>query len=173
MSLFSTLNTGKTALNASQIAIATTSQNISNADNDSYTRQRVSFAASTPLYTQGVSIGSGVSVTSIVRIHDEFVYSKLRDSSSSLSYDTFATKTLQETAKYFPDLSDSGLAQDLTNYFTEWSNLASNTTEGSQKIALIQKSVTLTTNIQIDEGFVKKFARLHEHAIKNGRRRIE
>lgn len=148
MSLFSTLNTGKTALNASQIAIATTSQNISNADNDSYTRQRVSFAASSPLYTQGVSIGSGVSVTSIVRIHDEFVYSKLREASSNLSYDTFSTKTLQETAKYFPDLSDSGLAQDLTNYFTEWSNLASNTTEGSQKIALIQKSVTLTTNIQ-------------------------
>ncbi len=148
MSLFSTLNTGKTGLNAAQVAVATTSQNITNADNEFYTRQRVKFAASTPLYTQGISIGTGVSVTSIVRIHDEFVYSKLRDASSNLTYDEFSTQTLQEAAKYFPDLSDSGLAQDLTNYFTEWNNFASNSSEGSQKIALVQKSLTLATNIK-------------------------
>jgi|GEM_PF-5590977 len=54
MSLFSTLNTGTSGLNAAQVAVATTSQNIANADNDYYTRQRVQFTASNALNSQGL-----------------------------------------------------------------------------------------------------------------------
>ncbi len=148
MSLFSTLNTGTSALNASQISVATTSQNIANVDNPFYTRQRVSLSARTALNTQGMSIGTGVTITSIVRIHDEFVYSKLRKASTDLTYDTYATKTLQEVAQYFPDLAESGVSQDLQNYFTAWNDLASNASAGSQKIALVQSAVTLSSDIK-------------------------
>lgn len=95
-----------------------------------------------------MSVGSGVTVTSIVRIHDELVFSKLRSAATSLSYDTNSSQSLQEVAKYFPDLSDAGIAKDLTSYFTEWNNLASNTTAGSQKIALVQAASTLGGDIQ-------------------------
>ncbi|ARU48602.1 flagellar hook-associated protein FlgK [Sulfurospirillum diekertiae] len=146
--LFGILNTGNSGLNAAQVAVATTSQNIANAQNTFYTRQRVSFSASPALSSQGVSVGSGVTVTSIVRIHDELVFSKLRSAATSLSYDTNSSQSLQEVAKYFPDLSDAGIAKDLTSYFTEWNNLASNTTAGSQKIALVQAASTLGGDIQ-------------------------
>jgi len=148
MSIFSTLNTGTSALNAAQVAVATTSQNIANVDNAYYTRQRVTLSASDALNTKGVSIGTGVTVTSIVRIHDEFVFSKLRDSATDLSYDTYSKQVLEEVAKKFPDLDDSGLSQNIANYFTAWSNLSTNATEGSQKIALVQLASTLTSNIQ-------------------------
>ena len=146
--LFGILNTGVSGLNASQVAVATTSQNIANSKNEFYTRQRVNFSASTAINTQGVSIGSGVTVTSIVRIHDEFVFSKLRSASTSLSYDTYSSQSLQEIAKYFPDLQDAGIKNDLANYFKEWNNLASNATAGSQKIALVQSASTLSADIQ-------------------------
>ena len=142
--LFGILNTGVSGLNASQVAVATTGQNIANAKNEFYTRQRVTFSASPAISSQGVSIGTGVSITSIVRIHDEFVFTKLRNASTNLSYDTYSSQSLQEIAKYFPDLKDAGITNDLTNYFKEWNNLASNATAGSQKIALVQSAATLS-----------------------------
>ncbi|WP_041957416.1 flagellar hook-associated protein FlgK [Sulfurospirillum arsenophilum] len=146
--LFGIFNTGNSGLNAAQVAVATTSQNIANAKNEFYTRQRVNFSASPALSGQGVSVGSGVTVTSIVRIHDEFVFAKLRSASTNLSYDTYSSQSLQEVAKNFPDLADAGISKDLTNYFTQWNNLASNATAGSQKIALTQAATTLSGDIQ-------------------------
>lgn len=148
MSLFSALNTGQSGLNASQTAVTTTSHNISNANNESYTRQRVQFQASTPFHTQPGDIGTGVMVTSIVRIHDEFVYKRLKNTSNALSYDTYAQQSLKEVAQYFPDLQDVGISADLTEYFNAWNDLSSNASEGAQKIALVQSAATLTQNIQ-------------------------
>lgn len=148
MSLFSALNTGKTGLNASQTAVSTISHNIANANNESYTRQRVMFEPSTPFHTQPGDIGTGVSVTSIVRIHDEFVYTRLKSTSNALSYDSYSQQSLKEIAQYFPDLQDAGIAADLTDYFQAWNNLASNASEGAQKISLVQTAVTLSQDIQ-------------------------
>lgn len=148
MSLFSALNTGKSGLNASQTAVSTTSHNIANANNESYTRQRVMFEASTPFHTQPGDIGTGVSVTSIVRIHDEFVYTRLKSTANALSYDSYSQQSLKEVAQYFPDLQDVGVAADLTDYFDAWNDLASNASEGAQKISLVQTASTLTQDIQ-------------------------
>lgn len=148
MSLFSALNTGVSGLNGAQTAVTTTSHNIANANNDFYTRQRVNFAASTPFHTQPGDIGTGVSVTSIVRIHDEFVYTRLKSTANAVSYDAYSKQTLEEVAQYFPDLQDAGIAQDLADYFAGWNDLASNASEGAQKIALVQSASTLSTNIQ-------------------------
>lgn len=148
MSLFSTLNTGTSGLNAAQVAVATTSQNIANVDNAFYTRQRVTQSASLALNTQGVSVGTGVTITSIVRIHDEFVFTKLRNATTDVAYDTYSTQVLEEVAQYFPDLDESGISQDLQDYFASWNDLASNASEGSQKIALVQSAANLTTDIK-------------------------
>ena len=148
MSLFSALNTGRSGLNASQTSVTTTSHNIANANNEFYTRQRVTYAASTPFHTQPGDIGTGVSVTSIVRIHDEFVYTRLKSTANALSYDTYSQQTLKEVAQYFPDLQDVGVAMDLSDYYAAWNDLSSNASEGSQKIALIQTASTLTQDIQ-------------------------
>ena len=148
MSLFSALNTGISGLNGSQAAVTTTSHNIANANNEFYTRQRVSFAASTPFHDIPGDVGTGVSVTAIVRIHDEFVYSRLKSTSNVLSYDTYSKQTLQEVAQYFPDLQDVGIAQDLADYYASWNDLASNASEGSQKIALVQTAGTLSSDIK-------------------------
>ncbi len=147
MSLFSTLNTGYSGLSASEVATATTGHNIANANNDYYTRQRVVTSAAVPLHTTPGDIGTGVRVTQIARIHDEYTYQRLKDSSNSLSYSDFSEQRLTEVAKNFPDLKNLGIANDLTNYFNSWNNFSSNTNDGSQKIALVQNATTLTSRI--------------------------
>ena len=49
-SIFNSLNIGYTGLVAAQAGVSTTSHNISNAESEGYTRQRVVTAASTPIY---------------------------------------------------------------------------------------------------------------------------
>ncbi len=147
MSLFSTLGTGYSGLSAAEIATATTGHNIANANNDYYTRQRVVTSASVPFHSTPGDIGEGVQVTQITRIHDEFVYSRYKDSSNTLSHDEYMQQSLEEVAKYFPDLQDLGISQDLENYFNSWNDFASNANDGSQKIALVQNASTLSSNI--------------------------
>ncbi len=155
MSLFSTLGTGTSGLKASELAIATAGHNISNANNDYYTRQRVVMHASEPFHSTPGDIGTGVKVQTIVRIHDEFVYTRLKNSSNSLSYDTFNKKSLEEIAKYFPDLEGVGLGVDIENYFASWNDLASNPDDAAQKIALVQNSVTLSNNLRDSRAHVR------------------
>ena len=155
MSLFSTLGTGTSGLKASEIAIGTAGHNISNANNDYYTRQRVVTQASEPFHSTPGDIGTGVKVQTVVRIHDEFVYTRLKDSSNTLSYDTFNKKSLEEIAKYFPDLEGVGLGVDIQNYYAAWNDLASNPDDAAQKIALVQNSVTLSNNLKDSRAHVR------------------
>ncbi|WP_238585309.1 flagellar hook-associated protein FlgK [Sulfurospirillum halorespirans] len=148
MGLFSTLNTGTSALNAAQVAVSITSQNIANVDNTSYSRQRVNLSASTAVSSGGVSVGTGVTVTSVTRVHDEYTYMELRNAATDVAYDSYKTQVLEEVAQYFPDLDESGIATDLEEYFSAWNDLASNATEGSQKIALVQSASTMASEIQ-------------------------
>ncbi len=155
MSLFGTLGTGVSGLNVSELAISTTGHNISNANNDYYSRQRVVTQANEAFHTSPGDIGTGVRVKTIVRIHDEFVYTRLKDSSNSLSYDTFSKKTLEEVAKYFPDLEGAGIGSDIENYFSSWNDLASHPDDVSQKIALVQNSITLAGNLRDSRSHVR------------------
>ncbi len=146
MSLFGTLGTGYSGLSAAELATSTTGNNIANAGNEYYTRQRVVTTAATPLHTTPGDQGQGVVSTQIVRVHDEYVYERYKDSSNSLSYDQYNEQTLNEVAKYFPDLQGLGLSQDMENYFNSWNDLASNSNDSAQKIALVQNASTLATN---------------------------
>ncbi|MBE0495213.1 MAG: flagellar hook-associated protein FlgK [Campylobacterales bacterium] len=148
MSLFSTLNTGVSGLNTSSLSIATSSHNIANVNNPHYTRQRVITSASIPLSTVPGDVGTGVKVDTIARIHDEFLYTRLKQSSNMLSYTSYSQQRLQEVARYFPDLNDVGIQKDIKNYYKAWNDFASNPSEGAQKINLIQNAKTMVSNIQ-------------------------
>lgn len=148
MSLFSTLNTGVSGLKVADVALSTVGHNITNANSAHYTRQRTVISASSALHTTPGDIGQGAQVDTIARIHDEFVYKRLKQSSNMFSNTTYMEKRLQETAQYFPDLQGVGLQEDITNYYNAWNDLASNPDEGAQKINLIQRADTLVTNLK-------------------------
>lgn len=80
-------------LRASQAALSTTGHNISNANTEGYSRQRVEVAANPASYTGAGWIGNGVTVQSIERIANEYVTAQVRtDSILFNEIDTFHTQ---------------------------------------------------------------------------------
>ena len=147
MGIFGTLYTGVSGLKANEIQIATAGNNISNANSTFYTRQRVVQTTNGYVNTNGVQVGTGTMVESIVRLHDEHSYYKLKNASTQLEYTKYMATTLEEIAQRFPDLQDTGILQDLENYNKAWNDFASNPNENATKIALIKSSQTLTESI--------------------------
>ena len=67
-----------TGLRASQSALSTTGHNISNANVDGYSRQRVITETNPATRADGGYVGNGVNVASIERIVNSFVTTQLR-----------------------------------------------------------------------------------------------
>lgn len=148
MGLFSALDTGYSGLNTSQTALSVVSHNISNANSDFYTRQRAVIQAKDPFHGTPGEIGTGSNVQTVIRIHDEFTFERLRNGANAYEFDKYSQDKLMEVAKYFPDLDELGLQNDLKNYFNSWNDFfASNPNDSSQKIALVQNAITFTDNL--------------------------
>ena len=79
------LSTGLSSLRAFQRALDTTAHNIANVSTEGYTRQRVDFATRTPQAYGNHWLGTGVNVSNVRRVLDDFVTTQVRNSNGSLA----------------------------------------------------------------------------------------
>lgn len=147
-SIFNALHIGYSGLNAAQVGINTTGHNIANAETEGYTRQRVVTSAADPLGIHPGDRGNGVSVDTIVRIFDGFVYDRYTKTAQEKSYSDFMRNTLETLSTYFPDVDGVGIKADLYTYFDMWQSLADNPDNSAVKVALAQQTQILTQHIQ-------------------------
>ncbi len=149
MGIFDSLYIGNSGLNAAQIQIQTTGNNITNVDSEYYTRQRVVQQAREGMHRVGGDIGLGTNVQQIVRVHDEFTYQRMALSYSNMENTDYKSSILKEITQKFPDLSDAGIFQDLKDYYAAWNDFASSPYEASQKTVLLNQTRILTEDINI------------------------
>ena len=147
MGIFDSLHIGYSGLSASQSAINTTSHNISNANTEGYSKQVVTQKVNYPISNIPGDAGSGTHVSSITRAHDEFVYGRLKSSSANVAYSEKMEATLQEITTYAPDLDNLGIAKDIKDFFSSWSDVAQNPSDDSQKVVLLRSMESLTQNV--------------------------
>lgn len=166
MGIFGTLGIGVSGLRAAEAQINATGHNISNVDNDHYTRQRVVQSAVEPFHDIPGDVGNGTQVSHIMRIHDEFAFARLRNSENALAYTGYKKGILQEIAQNFPDLQDVGILKDLQNYFAAWNDFASHSSDGAQKINLIQYAKNLVANMQNTSDKLHKIKKIVNNQIK-------
>ncbi len=76
------LGIGTSGALASQRALATTSHNIANANTDGYSRQRTELDARPPQMSGNGAIGTGVQVTNVRRMYDDFVVNEVRENTT-------------------------------------------------------------------------------------------
>ena len=145
--MFNTLNIGYTGLNAAQVGIDTTGHNISNAEVEGYTRQRVVTSAATPLQTSAGNVGNGTEVQDISRIFDNFVFDNYRVVSADKEYSDYERQKLEELSTYFPDIDGVGIKNDLSEYYNMWQTFADNPNNDAIKVALVEQTQTLTQHI--------------------------
>ncbi len=147
-SIFNALHIGYSGLNAAQIGIDTTGHNISNAETEGYSRQRVVTAAAYPVSLTPGERGNGTQITEIVRIFDAFVFSRYSAASQSKVYSDTLKKHLEELSTYFPDIDNVGIKTDMQNYFNSWQSLANNPGNSALKVSLAQQAHTLAQHIK-------------------------
>ena len=146
-SLFNSLGVGYSGLSASQAGIHTTSQNVSNAETDGYSRKRVIQSAATPLSLAPGNVGNGVEVQNIERVFDNFVFRRYTAAYSEKEGSDFLKKTLDELSTYFPEVNEVGIKADPQEYYTLWQRFADNPNNDAVKIALAEQTQTLTNHI--------------------------
>ncbi|QOP46145.1 flagellar hook-associated protein FlgK [Sulfurimonas paralvinellae] len=154
-SIFNTLGIGYSGLNAAQVGINTTGHNISNAEVDGYTRQRVITSAATPLQTRPGQVGNGTQIEDIKRVFDNFVFDRYSGVSADKEYSDFEKQTLEELSTYFPEIDGVGIKADLAEYYNMWQTFADNPDNDAIKVALAKQTETLSKHIGQTQAQVK------------------
>lgn len=114
----SILNIGIAGLSTSQSAIATTGNNISNANTDGYSRQRVELTPQPEQYTGVGYIGSGARVESVRRIVDQFYITQLRSDTATFNELDMYSAQISQMDSLLADPS-TGLSASLQQFFSD------------------------------------------------------
>jgi flagellar hook-associated protein 1 FlgK len=146
-SIFNTLNIGYSGLNAAQVGINTTGHNISNAEVEGYTRQRVITSAATPIAMRPGQVGNGTEILDIKRVFDNFVFDRYNGMSADKEYSDFEKQTLEELSTYFPEIDGVGVKADLAEYYNMWQTFADNPDNDAIKVALAKQTETLSSHV--------------------------
>lgn len=121
------LNTALSGLAAFQRSLETTSNNISNANTDGYSRQRVELATTPELYTGQGYLGTGVTVANITRSYDQFISGQVRSSTSAFKdVDTYHTMAAQ-IDNMIAD-PNTGLSSAMKSFFNAVNGVANDPT---------------------------------------------
>ncbi len=181
MGLTSSLWIGSSALNASQVALAVTGNNLANAATPGYSRQ---VARLTPLRSQAVTarlaVGQGVRVSEVRRQIDEALQARLWGGISSEALAAQELGALSQLESTLNELSGQDLSTELRSFWSAWSERA-NLTESSavvvqhgQRIAQFmqrlradlvdqrgQIDLQIGTRVQRAEGLLSEIAALN------------
>ncbi len=144
MSLNGALNIAGSALQASQIALQVTGNNIANVGNANYTRE-VAVASETPdqELQPGMYVGTGVDITAIQRQVDESLNGRLNSAMSDNEAATTTQNFSGQIENVFNALGSQSLDSQLTTFTNDWSQLANDPSSITQRQTIIQDGQTL------------------------------
>jgi flagellar hook-associated protein 1 len=128
MSISKIFDIAKNSLYVYQKALSVTSNNIANADNENYSRQRINFSALQSDHSDRFGIGSGVTISSIQRIKNQFTEIQIRNYSQSQGNADKRYEILSNIESLLSETTDNGLSQQLNNFFDSWTKLTSDPT---------------------------------------------
>jgi flagellar hook-associated protein 1 len=139
MSLLGALNAGKSALATHQAAMQVTGNNIANAGNADYTRQRAQVTTSKDQeYRPGIFLGTGINLTAVQRQIDEALEGRLRGSISNSEGTASLQQWLGRIEAVYNELSDEDLSTQLSKFFNAWSNLANKPQDAGLRQVVVQ-----------------------------------
>ena len=146
---FTGLQTALSGLEAAQAAITTTGENIANANTAGYTRQTVQTSATTPLTIAiqggGTQVGTGVSITDISRIRNQFLDVQYRAQNTATSNANSNATELGQVQTALNEPSDSGLQNIMGQFWSAWSSLASSPNNAAAQQAVVDAGQTLAS----------------------------
>jgi len=133
------LSIARSALLSQQAALQVISQNIANAQTPGYSRQEAVLQATPPVRFSYGSIGSGVTVATVVRKRDILLDDSFRSANGLASGSEMRRDLVGQLESVFGEPSDAGLSNALDQFWGGWSDLATSPNSGAAKAVLQQR----------------------------------
>jgi flagellar hook-associated protein 1 FlgK len=161
--LFATLDLGARSLQTQQQGVEIAGQNLANASNTAYSRQRLVIQASTPVQTGIGSVGTGADAVAITQLRDTLLDQQIQGETSvtgflqaqqtALQYaEAGVGEQLQGTDTSGDVGSTGGLASDLSGLFNSFQDLSTAPSSTASRQTVISQAQQLTTQFnQVDQ----------------------
>lgn len=141
------LNTAMSGLLAAQRSLSTVSHNISNVNTEGYSRQRAELVAREAQFRGVGYIGTGVNISTITRVSDQFLNTQLRTSTSSSS-DINAFLTLASRVDNMLADAETGLSPSLQNFFAAVQDVNDLPSSATARQVMISEADSLAARFQ-------------------------
>ncbi|WP_241657201.1 flagellar hook-associated protein FlgK [Halobacillus salinus] len=162
VSTFNGLEIAKRGLFTQQSALYTTGHNISNANTEGYTRQRVNFEQTAPFPPASRNrpeipgqVGSGVQAGSVERVRESFLDIQFRNENKKTGYYESMSKALTKMEEIMNEPSDQGLSKTMDRFWQSLQDMSVNPEDAGARSVVRQRGVAvaetfnyLSTSIQ-------------------------
>jgi flagellar hook-associated protein 1 FlgK len=150
------INIGLTGVLGHQAALNTTGNNITNANTPGYSRQEVQFETQPGQNTGAGYIGSGVQVTDIRRLANEFLTQQVREDSALFGEQEALNSELSRLDNLLGG-DATGLSSALNNFFSSLQNAAEDPTSLPQRQLVLSEAQQIINRFQgINSEFVQQ-----------------
>jgi flagellar hook-associated protein 1 len=151
-STFGGVSTALSALIAQRRGLDIAGQNIANANNDGYSRQRVELQSVggtlvPALFAVGDGVAGGVAVTDIVRVRDAFLSARERTEHAESAYLTDRQRVYGQLERLVAEPSDTGLQAQLADLWGSWHDVANNPGDLAARSQLLQQADTVAASL--------------------------
>jgi flagellar hook-associated protein 1 FlgK len=154
LSTFSGIELGKKGLITHQAAINVTGHNVTNAETEGYSRQKVTLEVFDPLYIPGLTrentpgqIGQGVQVEKILRARDMLLEDRILSEKNGLSYWKTLSDWIYQVELIHNEPSDRSIMHVLDKFWASWQDLANNPEEIGSREAVRENGSGLARHL--------------------------
>lgn len=154
-SSFAGIEIGKRSLMAHSTQISTAGHNISNADTEGYSRQRVNVRAFDPLYRPDLEraqvagqIGQGTDVESITRVRDELLDSRIVGQTNVESYWATREKYYAMIESVYNEPEEISVRGNMDKFWQGWQELSVYPDSDAARQVVVTRGQTLTDSIR-------------------------
>lgn len=143
-------NIAVSGLTADQVALNASANNTSNVNTPGYTREEPVFAEGAQLSLNGLNIGDGVSVVSVVSQRDRVLEQSLDQQTQTQQSTATRLTALQNVQGIFASATSttatSGISSALSGFFNAVSSLEANASDTSHRTAVLSAASTLASS---------------------------
>lgn len=154
-STFSGIELGKRSIMAHTDAISTAGHNISNANTEGYSRQRVQLKEFDPLYRPDLErperagmIGQGIDVQSITRIRDEMLDQRITAQQNQESYWDTRSKYYTMIEQIYNEPDEVSVRSNMDKFWESWQELSINPESQAARQAVVTRGESLADSIK-------------------------
>ena len=154
-STFMGLEISRRGLMSHQQALHVTGHNISNAENEEYSRQRVSITSMDPIYVPSLSraetagqLGQGAVVAQIERVRNSFIDDRIVSEKNSMGYWNSKNDFIYQIEQVYNEPSDQSIRSKMDSFWESWQELSKYPETRATREVVKEKANAFSNEIQ-------------------------